>query len=554
VGLLASGCLPAPAQITAVSPAPSSGGVATDAAITVVFGAAMDQRSVEQRLRVVDRRGRGIPGCSIGIAARGGRTGCAFRWRAGRVLRLVHTHPLRVSTTYRVSLGAGLANRAGVPITLAHSWLFVTEGPPTVVGTNPGAGGVLNPIGAPAIGFSRAMRPGAVAAAVTLSPQPVGGVTVLPNRSDPTRFLVEPNRPLVPGRRYTLAVSRAAIDIHGNHLPRGARVTFTAGDPGSATGVVFPAGTTPGRLTEVLAAPPPTQAGDPAGVRLLYGSPSGPQLLAVWPAANGRDLAVEPAGRHLLRLIDLVTGSVTPIPDSAATVAGAWSPDGGRFAYIARGTLRVYTVASGTSATVAGAPAVAGLRGPISWRPDGQLLAAVLAPTGRPSRIVLCSPTVRLLTFLPPAGSPVRSQLDPVWSPDGSGLAFAVAGAAGPHLWWYRPADTADPTTPMGSVAGTPIAFLDPSTILAHGPDGGLIRISAETGSGQTTVGPVAGEGALPAAVSVATREIAYTRLEAGYAQIVLVIDSGADAVRLTDFGPSDPLQAGPPALIGRLA
>jgi len=552
VGLLASGCLPAPAQITAVRPPPSTGGVATDAAITMAFDAAMNERSVEDRLRVRDRRGRGIPGCSIRIAALGGRTGCRFSWRGRRTVRLLHPErPLRVSTTYRVSLASGIANRSGARSSLAHSWLFVTEGPPIVNGTDPGPGGVVSQIGALAISFSRAMRGATVARAVTLRPQPKGGAAVVANRSDHARFLVEPRRPLTPGAVYTLVVGRGATDIHGNRLRHRVRVRFTAGAPGSTTGVVFPAGSEAGRLTEVLAAVPPAQPGDPPTVRLLYGSPAGAQILAVWPAADGRRLVVEPAGRRLLRLVDLAAQTVATVPDSAGTVAGAWSRDGSQFAYIAGGALHVYTVATGAVATIADGP---GLRGPIAWRPDGSVLAAGWAAGSGPARIVLTSPGLRALTFLPPAGAASAAQEDPVWSPDGSRLAFAVVGASGPRLWWYRPADGAAPTAPIGTVAGTPIAFLDPGTVLVHGVDGGLVRVSAAAGTTQTIVRGAVGAGPIAAAVSVIGRQIAYAFGAGGYAQVWLTGDSGADTVGLTAFGPADPLQAGPPSLIGPLA
>ncbi len=512
----------------------------------------MNERSVEERLRVRDRRGRGIPGCSIRRAATGHRTGCRFRWQDRRVMRLVHPgHPLRVSTTYRVALAAGIATRSGVRSTLAHSWLFVTEGPPVVSGTEPGPGGTVSSIAAPVITFSRAMRAATVARAVTLRPLPPGGVSVEPNRTDPTRFLVEPRRPLVSGASYTLTVSRAATDVHGNHLPRGVRIRFTSGGPGSASGVVFAAGSVPGRLSEVLAAVPPAAGGDPATVRLLYGSPGGPQLLAVWPAADGRYLAVEPAGPRLLRLVDLASGSVTAIPGSAAAVAAAWSPDGAQLAFIARGALRVYTAATGGSVTLARA---SGLEGPISWRPDGGLLAAGLALPGSPSRIVLLSPALRALSFLPPGGDPSASQTDPVWSPDGTRLAFATASADGPRLWWYQPDDPAQPMAPIGTVVGTPIAFLDSGTVLVHDRAGGLVRVSAATGTTQTLVRAVPGGGPIPAAVSVAARQVAFARVTDGYAQILLTSDAGAATVPLTAFGPADPLQAGPPALIGPLA
>ncbi len=533
--------------------------MATNRPITVAFDAPMAERSVELRLHVRDRRGRGIPGCSITVAARNGRTGCRFRWsRNRRTMRLVHpSRPLRVSTTYRVSLAAGIESRAGVRSTLGHSWFFVTEGPPSVTGTDPAPGGTVSPLAAPAITFSRAMRPGSVARSVWLRPEPPGGVTVAVSRQNPARFLVEPRRPLTPGAGYTLVVGRGATDVHGNRLAAGVRVAFTAGGPGSATAIVFAAGPDPQRFTEVLAALPPAQAGDPPSVRLLYGSPTDGQLLAVWPAPDGRHLVVEPAGRHLLRLVSLATGAVGTIPDSAATVTGAWSPDGARFAYIARGALRLYDPTTGGVTTLAGEP---GLRGPIAWRPDGSVLAAEWSPptTGHGAaaapRIVLLSPGLRALSFLPPAGPPTGAQVDPVWSPLGNALAFAVVGPAGARLWWYRPGDPSTPTAAIGSAAGTPIAFLDAVTLLAHSPSGGLLRVSAATGTVQTVVRNAAGAPPIAAAVSASRREIAYARTVDGFAQVLLTGSSGADTVPLTAFGPATPLQAGPPTLIGPLA
>ena len=535
-------------------PAPASSSVATSAPILIAFNTSMDPGAVERRLRITARRlhrlgPATLPGCSLRRAAAGQPTGCHFAWGAGdRVLRLLHPgHPFAVAATYRVLLLGGVRSAAGGVNGLAHAWTFVTEPAPVVTAVTPGLGSSLDPLAAPTVTFNRPMAAAATASAITLRPGPPGGITVLPSRRNAARFLVEPADPLTPGVRYTLTVSRRARDAHGNRLAHGLRVTFTAGAFGHSPAVVFRAGPPGAGALAVLAATAPAAPGDPPSLRQLYRAPAGVPIVADWPSPSGAWLAVELAGRPLQVVASSGGQPAVAVPDSAGVTGAAWSPGSHRLAFVAHGTLHLYTRSTGQVATVATADPVTG---GLAWRPDGALIATTVRLPSGLTRIALLSPALQALSFLPPAGGGA-DQSAPVWSPDGATLAFQVSDPLGPQLWLYRPGDAAVPTTRLPGVRGTPVAFLDPSTVLLTTESGGLARTDLSTGTVAPLVAAPPAGPPLAAAVTVADRQVAYTALRHGYGQILLVNSDGTGAVDLTDFGPALPWSAGPPAVTG---
>ncbi|MGA8206819.1 MAG: Ig-like domain-containing protein [Candidatus Dormiibacterota bacterium] len=553
VGLAGSslaGCGPLnPPQITDVSPAPSQGAVHTSDPLVITFNMAMNEKSVEDRLYLRTRKDHRPPDCRISRAAKGLKTGCHFAWTEGRVMRLVHPHhPWAVITTYRAALLGGIEAANGAVNTLSHSWEFSTEGGPQVSATSPGNGGTLGPDQAISINFSRDMNPEAVKKAVALTPAPVGGYQLQESSSVPGRFLLEPNLPLQPGVSYKLAIAKSALDVDGNQLQRPAVVHFVVGHLGSTSTVVFPAGPSSSDYTEVLAASSPQLPGDPPALRVLATAPSGQHYLYTWPSPDGDRLAVELAGNQPIEVIDLSTGKSSTVLGSTGSSSAAWSPDGQQLAFVVGGILRLYTVANSTSLTLATSPQ---MRGPLNWMPDGQVVAAVAVPTADPTRVALLSPALKAITFLPTSSSAVAAENDPVWSPDGSSLAFGVGNSSLPALWIYRPLDAGSPLGLVADQAGQPLAFLDLDTILVRESDGALAAVSTTTGTTTVIVGSKAGQFPLSAAANAVGRQISFTLEVAGRVQVYLANDDGTGVVTLTGFSAKLPLDAGPPSFVG---
>ncbi len=552
-GLLAllpvlSACGPVtPPEITAVAPAPSQGGTHTNIVFTIVFSVPMDPRSVETRLTIKTRRGKPTPGCDIRLAAEGRRTGCYFRWSDGdRVMRLLHpNHPLAVVTTYRINVAGGIRAASGAVNDLAHSWGFSTEGGPSLSSTFPGNGGSLGPYQAPALVFDRAMNPKAVAAAVSLVPDPPGGYQVLPNPLVPGRFLVEPARPLLPDQTYQVTVTRAALDVDGNHLQTGARFKFKVTGYGSSPSLIFPAGPAVGQYTEVLATATPEQAGDPPGLRLLVSPPSGSTYSLAVAAPDGEYLATELAGAHELEVVNLATGKSTPVLGSTSSTMVAWAPTSQQLAFISGGALRVYTLASSQTVTLS---ATSSFAGPLGWRSDGEVLAAVASSPGLAARVALLSPSLSAVTYLSPPGTALPAQ-SPVWSPQGDSLAFAVGQPADPSTWLYAPGVGANPFRQLAS--GLPVAFLSSSVVLLREPSGALATVSTAGGPVSSLVGPVAGQYPVAVTSTATGRQLAFTRLEGHYLQLYLTNDGATTQDRLTAFDSATPLNAGPPVFVG---
>jgi len=532
-----------------VAPAPSQGAVHTSDPLVITFNTPMNELSVERRLYMRTRKDHFPPDCSIARATAKRKSGCHFVWRSPKVMTLVHPgHPWAVITTYRATLLGGIKAADGAVNPLSHSWEFSTEGGPQVSATTPSSGGTIGPDQAVSINFSRDMNPKAVARALTLTPAPSGGYQLAQSSSVPGRFLIEPKLPLPAGTTYTLAIARSALDVDGNKLQRSALIHFGVTPLGSATAVVFPAGPSASDYTEVLAASPPQLSGDPPGPRLLATAGAGQHYLYTWPSPNGAKLAVELAGGQPIQVVDLSTGKSTSVLGSTGSTGAAWSPNGQQLAFVVSGALRVYTVSNSTSVTLATSPS---MQGPLNWRPDGQVVAAVAAPSGDPTRVALLSPALKAITFLPTSAAAVADEDDPVWSPDGSSLAFGVGTGADQSLWIYRPLDTSSALGLVASRVGEPLAFLDLDTILVRQPNGSLAAVSTTTGVSTVIVGSRAGHYPISAASTSTGRQVAFTLVFTGRVQVYLANDDGTGVEALTNFSNKDALDAGPPSFVG---
>jgi Tol biopolymer transport system component len=171
---------------------------------------------------------------------------------------------------------------------------------------------------------------------------------------------------------------------------------------------------------------------------------------------DGRQLSysTDRGGKLDIWLRDLSTGQdrqLTNLPGAAA-VSGSWSPDGSHLAFLDQtGALYTVEVASGDVLRVYPATFEPGRP---TWSPDGNTiaLAAIVPYSARYreglSKILLVDRRTgagRYVDPLPDRSIQTRGDDGPVWSPDGTRMAFAVASV----LWVVD-------VHPDGTFAGAP--------------------------------------------------------------------------------------------------
>jgi Tol biopolymer transport system component len=165
--------------------------------------------------------------------------------------------------------------------------------------------------------------------------------------------------------------------------------------------------------------------------------------------------------------------------------------------------------------------------------------------------VALLSPGLKAITFLPTSTAAVAAESDPVWSPSGSSLAFAVGNGTDPALWVYRPLDTGSPLTQVAAAVGQPLAFLDLDTILVREPTGALASVSTTTGGSTVIVAGKAGHYPLAAAATSTGRQVAFTLSVDGRVQVYLANNDGTGVEPLTDFSGKLVLDGGAPSFVG---
>jgi Tol biopolymer transport system component len=171
---------------------------------------------------------------------------------------------------------------------------------------------------------------------------------------------------------------------------------------------------------------------------------------------DGRYLSysTDRAGKLDIWLRDLATGEdrqLTNLPDAAA-VSGSWSRDGTMLAFLDQtGALHTIDVATGDVQQVFAATFEPGRP---TWSPDGRVIAlAAIKPYSARyreglSKILLIDRTTGAGTYVDPLpfrSIQTRGDDGPVWSPDGTKMAFVVASV----LWVVD-------VHPDGMFAGTP--------------------------------------------------------------------------------------------------
>ncbi|GAA2822864.1 amidohydrolase family protein [Nonomuraea rubra] len=212
---------------------------------------------------------------------------------------------------------------------------------------------------------------------------------------------------------------------------------------------------------------------------------------------DGRRLAfvTDRTGTLNVWVRDLDTGTdrqLTRLTDSAA-LSVRWSPDGGEIAYLDQdGALWILDVATGDLQKLFNATFEPGRP---TWSPDGRTIAlAAVVPYSRRyreglSKILLVDRATGAGTYVDPAphrSLQTRGDDGPVWSPDGTMLAFAMES-----LIWVLPVDGAGRPTGRArqvtrEVSDAPVWAGDSETLLYL--NGGRLRRVRVDGTSTRTV------------------------------------------------------------------
>jgi Tol biopolymer transport system component len=425
-----------------------------------------------------------------------------------------------------------------------------------VLFTSPGDGATDVPVDSPVVvSFNDLMDGVATAAAIHLSPA-VAGTRVIANRRDHGRFLVLPGRLLDPSTTYTVTVGTRARNEHLQPLQKEAQVHFRtgglsrgehalvlAGRNGEAASVVLLTGLgalsdgEPAPSTTVLSAP---RCAAPSCGAVPKGGPETAYLEAT-ASPDGRRLAVVehdetvPAAPPDLHIVDLAGGQDIDVMRGASHPG--WSPDGRWLAYgTAQGVHLLDPVDGADRVLPAGDP----LAGQPAWSGDGSVLALPVRAADGTLRVDLADPALGIRYPVPRLPGPANA---PALDQDGSELAVHRDGGDGvaEGLWLVR-LRGGDPTPRRLAAGITPVAYADPSTLLAvdraTGDTPALVRIGVGTGEiTRLSTGPAASDlDTIAAATSGG--EIAFLLADAfGTTQAYIENADGSNPAPLTSFG-----------------
>lgn len=469
--LAAAGCGGAP-QIIDYSPERGSTGVATNAPIRVDFDRAVDRASVASRF-------------AISPAAAGHVT-----WPNARELLFVEEAPLRTDTSYQVLLHAGYRSAGGGAADLDHTWYFRTEGPLQVTDSTPaGAQTGVDPAAYLDVSFNHRMSAGSLASGFQLAPPVAVSATLAAD--DPFHVIVAPSGLLAAETAYTLTITTAVKDAHGNPLPTASEIAFRTGPTrplrGWITCLATPAAGGPSggdlwmvdsnRLPrELLAGPISDYEWAPSADEVTV--ETGPRA---WEdrRLDGTAVTFATAADHVLALgrdrgfvyvdqgtLGLLKADGSPVPLAQGVSEIALSPDGQQVAYTladAAGTqLWLLSVELRSRYQLGAEPgAVTGL----AWAPDSSRLAyQVLTVAGAAIRVrVISGPTATTV-----AAGDVSA---PAWDADSSHLYLLAARGTPTAERLYRIPTTAGrqtltPGTALATPAGVAVGAPQPS------PDG----------------------------------------------------------------------------------
>lgn len=444
-----------PAQIVDYAPQRGSVDVSTATPIRITFDHDVDRPSVESRLHLDPA----TPG--------------TVRWISGRELVLEH-QTLRTSTAYDVVLEAGYRDVAGNSYVLRHHWSFMTEGPPSLSASTPGAGDRgVDPASYLFLSFTRAMDPATLSSAITFTPRVPFEVRSDP--SDSLRAIVAPSQLLEPDTTYQLTVDRGALDVDGNSLEHQQNITFTTGPPRALHGWIAFATTvsdgTDGGLWIV----------DPSAFpRTLFDSTS---VVAFNWSPDGGSVLIEGDGETW---VDFTPGiGATPLPFKA-TWAAPLGPGMG-YVYIDDSEVLHRQSVDGIDTVIATNVAEA------SVAPSGSRVLFIHG-LNDPKRIWAYEVGLRAAYLVATDTAPV---FDAAWSPSGTRIAYLRRDAAGVTLRVRNLGGSSATATVVKGDIGPP-AWLPDSTHL-------VVAAGISTPEGEIRKAFVINTVAAPAALSASS-------------------------------------------------
>jgi hypothetical protein len=556
---VATGCFSAPPQIISLNPANNSTGVPADTPIRIVFDHAVDPASLPSRLSIDPP----LPACPVAAAfSATADSPCHVDWdRSGSGLTLVHQGGtlFAPSTKYTVTLGAGVADSAGLSNSLVHHWAFTTGAAPAALslGAADGAAGVFVD-STLVVAFSAPMAVAPTLTAIRLTP-PVPDTVVAVNPQDHSRFVVVPGRLLDTNRRYTLSIERTATDEHGQPLDAARTATFTTGGLSqSGHGLVLAGRLGEPASTVLLTATGAAQAGDPVAAAAVLVAPrcvvqrcgsvarDGPLLgyLEATVSTDGRRLAVverdetpDAPPPPTLHLISLSDGGDVVI--AAGADRPSWSPEGKRLAYSAQDGIHLLNLMTGEDRRL---PAGDPLVGPVRWSGDGAFLALPVRSLSGHEHVDLADPYLLARFPVPSMGADVA---DPVLNGDGTELAVSRSGDAQVAGTWLVRMRTADASPRRLGTDIRPLAYADAGTLLAverlTDSPAGLIRVTISTGD-RVRVGGSIDSADLPTVTAASSgRQLGFLHTDnLGVVQAFVANADGSNPTQLTRFAAAD--------------
>jgi hypothetical protein len=464
-----------PPQIVDYSPQRGAIDVSTAAPIRITFDHAVDERSLESRIRMLPT------------------TSGRVLWLSTR--QLVYEHEtLRTTTTYEVVIDPGYRDLAGNTYSLRHHWLFTTEGPPSLAGSNPtNAESGVDPAAYLSLSFTRAMNLASVRSAIAIHPAVLFNVRLDP--SDDRRAIIAPSQLLAPNSTYEIDVYSAARDVDGNQLSRDRVISFNTGAAQPLHGwITFSTSSTNGAsggLWIVNESAFPRQLFDTQAVSSFGWSPAGESLLAQLDSKTWQrfspGIGLTPFTFQATWAAALASGTGTVYIDDFGAlrhqtsdgrdekiadevVEAAVSPNGLRLAYVHGATdpnqvwgydvgLRASYLLASDSARISN----------VTWAPAGNRIAYLRDEIGNVA-LRIRNLTGAAATRTAASGADIGK---PVWFPDSTHVVFA-AGVDTPSGLLHKafvinalaPPEAVNATSGLPSAAGVDVGSPVPS------PDG----------------------------------------------------------------------------------
>jgi hypothetical protein len=214
-----------PPTVDSTIPVSSATSVSVGSNITVIFSETMDQGTISTTSFTLSASGTPVAGAVAAVHNAGtGRTEGSFTPSA----------PLAYSTTYTATITTAVTDSAGNPLASDYVWTFTTEAAPdttnpTVTGTNPGMGQIVDPNSTVSATFSETMNGGTLNATTFTLTGPSGAVAGNVSYSALTATF-SPTNPLSFNTSYSATVTTGAQDVAGNGLASNYAWSFTTRD------------------------------------------------------------------------------------------------------------------------------------------------------------------------------------------------------------------------------------------------------------------------------------------------------------------------------------